>query len=87
MQKFVEPLCTYAQGCTNCGGPEIDAGFDHNKGRLFKFWVTDRHGEKLDYARATALVYTMGLAFGAHGAHGSTTAPNSSIGPPVPLAV
>ena len=76
-----------AQGCRDCGAPEVDAGFDHSQGRLFKFWVSDRHGEKLDYARSTALVYTLNLAFGAQGGHGSTTAPNSSVSPPVPLAL
>lgn len=32
--------------------------------RLFKFWVTDRRGDKLDYPRCTALIYTMGLLIG-----------------------
>lgn len=53
------------QGCTDCGGPEVDKGFEHSTGRrLFKFWVTDRRGDKLDYPRCTALIYTMGLLIG-----------------------
>ena len=27
----------------------------------FKFWVTDRQGKKLDYARSTALLFTLNL--------------------------
>ena len=45
--------------------------------RFFKFWVTDRSGNKLDYQRATSLVYTMGLVFGK--SEGPLTAPNSSF--------
>ncbi len=30
----------------------------------FKFWVTDRQGKQLDYARATALLFTLNLVFG-----------------------
>ena len=53
------------QGCTECGGPEADNTFNHGTGsRLFKFWVTDRRGDKLDYPRCTALIYTMGLLLG-----------------------
>ena len=52
------------QGCTDCGGPEInDSNFVAGK-RLFRFWVTDRRGDKLDYQRCTALLYTMGLLLG-----------------------
>lgn len=35
-----------------------------NQGRLFKFWVRDRRGEKLDYNHVSALVYALGLALG-----------------------
>jgi hypothetical protein len=34
------------------------------QGSIFKFWVTDRQKSKLDYARATALLYTLNLVFG-----------------------
>ncbi|KAK9801981.1 hypothetical protein WJX73_005969 [Symbiochloris irregularis] len=65
----------------SCGAPKADPHFDAAKrGRLFQFWVTDRRGDKLDYARATALIYTMNLAFGGQ-AHGPTTAPNSGPTP------
>lgn len=68
------------QGCTQCGAPEVDPNFDHGaRNRLFKFWVSDRHGDKLDYARATTLVYTLGLAFGGN-LHGPINAPGSSFG-------
>ncbi|CAK0782542.1 hypothetical protein CVIRNUC_005760 [Coccomyxa viridis] len=40
---------------------------DHLDGPKFKFWVTDRHKNKLDYARATALLYTLNLTFGTEG--------------------
>ena len=33
-------------------------------GPKFKFWVSDRHKQKLDYARATALLFTLNLVFG-----------------------
>ena len=36
-------------------------------GPKFKFWVSDRHKQKLDYARATALLYTLNLVFGTEG--------------------
>ena len=58
-------------------GKEVD-GLGQRKGeRVFKFWVTDRQGKKLDYQRATSLVYTMGLVFGK--TEGPLTAPNSSF--------
>ena len=41
--------------------PEVDVP---ERGAAFKFWVTDRQNAKLDYARATALLYTLGLVFG-----------------------
>lgn len=37
---------------------------DHLGGPKFKFWVSDRHTQKLDYARATALLFTLNLVFG-----------------------
>ena len=40
---------------------------DRLDGPKFKFWVTDRHKQKLDYARATALLYTLNLTFGTEG--------------------
>ena len=36
----------------------------HLDGPKFKFWVSDRHKQKLDYARATALLFTLNLVFG-----------------------
>ncbi|CAL8470964.1 g10506 [Coccomyxa elongata] len=33
-------------------------------GVRFKFWVSDRQKHKLDYARATALLFTLNLVFG-----------------------
>ncbi len=45
--------------------PEDNTNFANGVGsRLFKFWVTDRRGDKLDYPRCTALIYTMGLLIG-----------------------
>ena len=59
-------------------GKEDTLGLGQRKGeRVFKFWVTDRQGSKLDYQRATSLVYTMGLVFGR--IEGPLTAPNSSF--------
>ena len=46
------------------------------KGAAFKFWVTDRQNAKLDYARATALLYTLGLVFGR--SSGPLSPPNAS---------
>jgi len=40
-------------------------------GPKFKFWVTDRHQQKLDYARATALLFTLNLVFGTEVRHAS----------------
>jgi len=47
-----------------------------DKGAAFKFWVTDRQNAKLDYARATALLYTLGLVFGR--STGPLAPPNAS---------
>ena len=52
------------QGCTESGGPETDDKDFVTGRRLFRFWVTDRRGDKLDYQRCTALLYTMGLLLG-----------------------
>ena len=43
--------------------------------REFKFLVTDRSGRKLDFQRATSLMYTIGLVFGK--SEGSLHPPNS----------
>ncbi|KAK9821466.1 hypothetical protein WJX81_006037 [Elliptochloris bilobata] len=53
--------------------PEVDVP-EH--GAAFKFWVTDRQNAKLDYARATALLYTLGLVFGR--SNGPLQPPNAS---------
>lgn len=53
------------QGCNDSPGPEADTASNNaSDSRLFRFWVTDRRGDKLDYARCTALIYTMGLLLG-----------------------
>ena len=66
------------QGCTDCGGPEIDTQIEAGVGhRLFRFWVTDRRGNKLDYQRCTALLYTMGLLLGQ--AHAPLRPPGMSL--------
>lgn len=49
-------------------------GFNTGK-REFKFLVTDRSGRKLDFQRATSLMYTIGLVFGK--SEGSLHPPNS----------
>jgi len=45
-------------------GKSISSLDSMNQGRLFKFWVRDRRGEKLDYNHVSALVYALGLALG-----------------------
>ncbi len=35
-----------------------------SKGRIFKFWVTDRQAQKLDYSRSSSLLYTLALLIG-----------------------
>ncbi len=55
--------------------PESNS-FGVNQGqREFKFQVTDRSGRKLDFQRATSLMYTIGLVFGK--SEGSLHPPNS----------
>jgi len=52
-------------------------GFGSNEGqREFLFLVTDRSGRKLDYQRATSLMYTLGLVFGK--AEGPLNPPSAS---------
>ena len=56
-------LCS--QGCTSCGKPEADPNYDHSQaGRLFQFNVTETNNGKLDFARATALIYTLSMSLG-----------------------
>ena len=43
-------------------GAQVSA--DNLGGPKFKFWVSDRQKQKLDYARATALLFTLNLVFG-----------------------
>ena len=51
----------------------------HLDGPKFKFWVSDRHKQKLDYARATALLFTLNLVFGTEVRHNrSICLPNHS---------
>ena len=53
-------------------------GFGVDEGqREFKFEVTDRSGRKLDFQRATSLMYTIGLVFGK--SEGSLHPPNSPL--------
>ena len=53
-------------------------GFGLHEGqREFSFLVTDRSGRKLDFQRATSLLYTMGLVFGK--SEGPLIPPNSSM--------
>lgn len=58
-------------------GQEAGEGRQGEEERVFKFYVTDRSGNKLDYQRATSLMYTMGLVFGK--SEGPLVAPNSSF--------
>ena len=68
----------HVQGCTSCGKPEADPDFDHSQaGRLFKFSVTETNNNKLDFARATALIYTLNLALGLS-TTGDLVPPNST---------
>ena len=44
--------------------PELTPTLEAGGGRLFKFWVQDRAGSKLDYNHISALVYSLGLGLG-----------------------
>ena len=68
------------QGCTSCGKPEADPKFDHSqRGRLFEFKVSESTTDsKLDYSRATALIYTLQMALGYHSV-GDLVPPGSSM--------
>ena len=55
--------------------PESHSFGVHEGEREFKFLVTDRSGRKLDFQRATSLMYTIGLVFGK--SEGSLHPPNS----------
>eukprot|EP01024_Parvocaulis_polyphysoides_P056056 TRINITY_DN5834_c0_g3_i1.p4 TRINITY_DN5834_c0_g3~~TRINITY_DN5834_c0_g3_i1.p4 ORF type:complete len:123 (+),score=11.73 TRINITY_DN5834_c0_g3_i1:564-932(+) len=54
------------QSCENCAqgvdSPEFQPG-----NMLFRFLVTDRDGKKLDYQRASSLLYTLSLVNGNNG--------------------
>ena len=39
-------------------------GNSRKSGVTFKFWVSDKQENKLDYARATALLFTLNMVFG-----------------------
>ena len=57
------PACT--QGDKADSKKVKENGYDERAGsKEFKFWVTDRQGKKLDYARSTALLFTLNLVFG-----------------------
>ena len=71
-QRYVYTLLRYIilQGDKDDSRSDLEAAnvsADHLDGPKFKFWVTDRHKQKLDYARATALLYTLNLTFGTEG--------------------
>ena len=66
------------QGCISCGKPETDPSYDHSQaGRLFQFSVTETNNSKLDFARATALIYTLNMALGLS-TTGDLVPPNST---------
>ena len=56
-----------AQGHRAAAKKVLGDGYDEAAGAGFKVWVTDRQGHKLDYARATALLFTLNLVFGGEG--------------------
>lgn len=59
--------CVHAQGDKDESRSDLEGehvSADKLDGPKFKFWVTDRQKKKLDYARATALLYTLNLVFG-----------------------
>jgi hypothetical protein len=51
-----------------------DAQHDFSQGRLFRLWVSDSKGGKLDLQRISALLYTLELVMGR--GHQPTVAPN-----------
>lgn len=70
---------------TSCADPEECAGLPRDIVRdkntlVFSFHVTDSNGHKLDYSRASGVLYTLGLLLG----HGSQTGP---LSPPQPVVV
>lgn len=68
------------QGCKDCGAPEVSSDADLSAGRIYKFWVTDRQKNKLDFARASSLLYTLGLVYGQ--SNGPLRAPNTGLAHP-----
>ncbi len=68
----------YLAGVQSGGLERSDVdGFGSSEGeREFQFLVTDRSGRKLDYQRATSLMYTLGLVFGK--AEGPLSPPSAS---------
>ncbi len=54
------------QGCSDCGDdvPQLVEGLGREEGRLFKFWVQDSGGAKLDYNHISALIYALGIGLG-----------------------
>ena len=65
------------QGCKDCGAPEVSSDADLSKGRIYKFWVTDRQKQKLDFARASSLLFTLGMVYGQ--SNGPLRAPNTGL--------
>ena len=67
------------QGCDGetCTIDEEEQADDPFADQVFQFWVTDRQKCKLDYARASALVYTLGLVFKRN--NGMLLPPNSNL--------
>eukprot|EP01025_Chloroclados_australasicus_P008439 TRINITY_DN1299_c0_g2_i4.p2 TRINITY_DN1299_c0_g2~~TRINITY_DN1299_c0_g2_i4.p2 ORF type:complete len:373 (-),score=25.46 TRINITY_DN1299_c0_g2_i4:325-1443(-) len=52
------------QSCENCAEGVSQPDFEAGKGTLFRFLVTDRAGNKLDYQRAQSLLYTLSIMHG-----------------------
>jgi hypothetical protein len=70
------------QSCSDCGVPVADDDFaqaEKTGTRLYKIWGTDRADKKLDYGRASALIYTLNLLYSPEARSGSTTPPRPLV--------
>eukprot|EP01023_Acetabularia_acetabulum_P046813 TRINITY_DN486_c0_g1_i5.p1 TRINITY_DN486_c0_g1~~TRINITY_DN486_c0_g1_i5.p1 ORF type:complete len:314 (+),score=44.76 TRINITY_DN486_c0_g1_i5:66-944(+) len=67
------------QSCENCA-QGVDVPQFQNGQVLYRFLVTDRAGNKLDYQRSSSLLYTLSLAYGSGGF--PTSVPRIGIGLP-----
>lgn len=54
------------QGCTDCGEdvPQLVEDLNGDQGRLFKFWVQNGRGSKMEYPHISALIYALGIGLG-----------------------